>query len=236
MIKYLKHTLFLILTIQALAKPSIGFTNLMYKKDVATPIMVAESNLQQTFKINNQSVNIFNQMIVSEVNRQFVNINNKVMQKLAQESQTFSIFNGQALINEWQRDNPHIFESFLTQWIALNNGDNTEESKVDQNNSKQYILVGTLISIDEGQNNVTLTPSIISLLYNLDLKMLYLVIDASNQKVVAQFTAFGHGGFSAFEPSYNTLINYDPTIIVQMAINNLTNNIIHSILKIQQFK
>ncbi len=212
---------------------SVGVTTLFYplraeSRSILMPS--SESNL-------NDIESKLNQVMISQV--QTPKITTVLKQKLI-ESGTFNVFDGDKVLISWGAT-----ESGIANWglesshIEKQTIDNIVLESVVKikppNKSNKYLLIGFIKSIDANEVKQVFTgTNNTSILYSIDIEVMYKLVDVDTKAVVNKFIAIGHGGFARIISSDIIHMAQNPEdssdYIINEAINSLVMNVKHELL------
>ena len=226
----------------AYAVTSIGTTQLLYKdtlaiKSILDKIAINKSvtNLQK-FQLNNK--------IMQSIARQMPGFQNLLNTALI-ESGNFTVFNAESELEVWKSKDPG-FLRLVYKTTDVEPPVVKPESKSFARNPKvispnlqsgKLILIGWIENItDQKSKDIIFDTNKISFIFSVDIHTEYRLINTATNKVVAAFTAVGHGGMARILPKMNETINYDVDTMVSDMLYSLSRNIRHGLsLKQQQF-
>jgi len=132
----------------------------------------------------------------------------------------------------WMLANPNILKTLESAAVVVPlEGTVAAESMANKTPAvRHYILLGWIYSITSEaiRNDIDGTDKK-SILYNLDAKVRYKVIDSENKSVIAEFEGRGHGGYATIVPKTANVNNYNTQISVNNTISSLLESIKHGL-------
>lgn len=221
--------LFLVCLVAAVkAVPSIGVTKFLFASDSKFQNQPKpETPLESGTLVK---VIQFNQNVLNTMQVEMVKFPIQLQQKLA-ESNDFASYNAESTIAMWTLANPNILKTLESASVVVQLDDAATESMVNKTQGvRHYILLGWIYSITSEaiRNDIDGTDKK-SILYNLDAKVRYKVIDSENKSVVAEFEGRGHGGYATIVPKTANVNNYNTQTSVNNTISSLLESIKHGL-------
>ncbi len=215
---------------------SIGITTLFYPSSSESRSIAISSSESNLTDIESK----FNQVMISRMKAQIPKITPLLKQKLI-ESGTFSVFDGDKTLSNWSATESNLItnwelESKVIGIEVINNISLESDATVHSpNNSKQYLLIGFIRSINAHEiKQVFPGTANISILYSLNIEITYKLIDMDTKEVLSKFITTGHGGFARIISTNFTHMTQNPEYasddMINEAINSLIMNIKHGLL------
>ncbi len=131
----------------------------------------------------------------------------------------------------WTLANPNILKTLESAAVVVPLDGVAAESMTNKTPAvHHYILLGWVYSITSEviRNDIDGTDKK-SILYNLDAKVRYKIIDSENKSVIAEFEGRGHGGYATIVPKTANVNNYNTQISVNNTISSLLESIKHGL-------
>ena len=216
----------------ATAAPNIGIIKFLYASD---------ANFQNKPKAETAlepgaiaKITQFNQNVLDVIQVQLVKFPLQLQQKLA-ESNTFASYNAESTVEEWKLSDSSIISTLENKVVEVGVDDSSSLKTSESPGAlivikPHYILMGWIYSItsDITKNLIEGTDKK-SILYNLDIKVKYKIINQDNKAVISEFQARGHGGYATILPASTTVNNYNSNVAVNNAISSLLTSIKHGL-------
>ncbi len=225
----------------------MGTTPLLYDNSNAVDVLMAQ---QDDRKINDPNAKLgIRRIILSEVVKQMANFE-PLLDKTLAESGSYIVYDGKPILQNWRNTNPQILTTFYktTSVPVLTDADinkstagtaNGKQSATSAANSKvdissplrKFVLLGFVDNIHEQENRTPIQGTDkTALLYNLDIRCEYRMINPENNRVVAVFSGVGHGGIARILGAGSPPVNFDAKLVVNDMFVSLAENVRHILL------
>ena len=209
------------------AAPSIGVTKFLFASDSKFQNQPKPETPMESGTM--VKVMQFNKNILDAIQVELVKFPLQLQQKLF-ESGDFASYNAESTIAMWTLANPNILKSLESATVVVPMEDASAESMVRTQVTRHYILLGWVYSITSEaiRNDIDSTDKK-SILYNLDAKVKYKIVDSETKQVIAEFEGRGHGGYATIVPKTANVNNYNTQTSVNNTISSLLENIKHGL-------
>lgn len=232
--KYILYITALSMYITVYAVPNIGITDLLYDNNRATDVLVKRS-YDITSKPETSRLQLRHEVMLTVVKKmlQFPAILNDTLLKSGQ----FTTYNANNEMQKWQAVYPKLLSKLYNTTevesldFALNNPKTTirgpiQYSKSDDN--YDFILIGWIDTLVENEYKSTFNRSAKSaIIYNLDIRINYRLINIKTQKVVVTFVAMGHGGTAFIRDTNGPIYVYPLDLVADEVFISLAQNVLH---------
>lgn len=227
------------------AVPTIGTTALIYGDSNASDVIM--SKLDET-KIGNPDAKLgIRRVILSEIVTQMAGFQTILGNELA-ESGSYAIYDAKPIVQSWKNTNPNILDRFYrTTSVAVQNNENAPQGKsASSDNGKvtpavvnttassahKFVLLGFVDSIHEKETRTPIQGTDkIALIYSLDIRCEYRLVNPETNRVAAVFIGAGHGGIARIIGSAgHPPVNFDAKLIVGDMFTSLAQNVHHVLL------
>ena len=223
--------------------PAIGTTQLLYKDSLAIDSILNKIATNksagglQKFKLNDK--------IMQSVAKQMPRFQNLLNTALIEHS-NFTVFDAESdLMALKSRDPGFLRMVYKTTEVEPPPVVKPEvktlmgkyATSIPNTQPGKLILIGWVENItDNKSKDVIFDTNKISFIFSVDINTEYRLINTRTNKVVATYTAVGHGGIARILPSLNETIIYDVDSMVSDMFASLAKNVRHGLaLKQQQF-
>lgn len=231
------------------AVPTMGTTTLFYGESIAVDSLLSHNTLSSNSKQSTESKIDIRQVVLTEIVKQIPGFQSLLNNALT-ESNVFNVYDANKTILSWKNADPQLLDTYYkttkvemaphtesanhsvhSENIIIESAlalvPNTKESHP----ARQFIVLGFVDSIHEHETRTPVAgTSKTVLLYNLDIRCEYRLINPSTKKVVAVFTAAGHGGLARILGNGQIPLSYDLHAIVSDMFYSLSENINHDLL------
>ncbi|MCX8514803.1 MAG: hypothetical protein RL017_833 [Pseudomonadota bacterium] len=221
--------LILVFTANCFATSTIGVTTLYYSN---------KTQYQNDMNTNVAVIHRINQAVLAAVKYQLANLKPQVQQLIAQ-TESYSSFDADKTVSDWNVGHANWINIWNQESSTFNNDNATESINSNKNAANgilvanKFILVGWIKNITVNADKQPIANSSkLSILYNLDIQIIYKVIDYNTKQVIFSFPAVGHGGIGRILPvGENQMIDIKSVSdsVVSHAINSLLVNIVHNL-------
>jgi hypothetical protein len=101
-------------------------------------------------------------------------------------------------------------------------------------NTHRFVLLGWVDGIHEHETRTPIEGTgKVALIYSLEIRCEYRIINPDNNKVVAAFIAVGHGGIAKILGTGHPPVNYDAKLITSDMFNALAQDVRH-VLRVRE--
>lgn len=205
-------TLFL-LSSSVYATPDIGIVKLYYSQTATKSAFNAQDQLTAQTLLDS-----LKQQLIVKVDK----------------SNAFDAHDGESVVNQWIAQDSNIIKILESAQLPTNelaNESKVNESQLNLIPSNNIVLIGWItdltynVIIDDlpGMNKK-------SVIYNLNLRAKYKLFDANTKRVILEFHASGHGGYSTIVPVSYTFSTYRSDQAVQNTLSTFVNSVLHGLL------
>lgn len=227
------------------AVPSIGTTALLYGNNNASDVLI--SQLDDT-KIKDPAAKLgIRRVVLSEIVKQMVGFQ-ALLDETLTESGSYDVYDAKPVVQNLRSTNSQLIDTiYKTTSVAIENNENMSQHKSESANplnksaavvnnditpsSNKFILLGFVDSIREKENRTPIQGTDkTALIYSMDIRCGYRLVNPDNNRVVAVFTGAGHGGIARILGAGSLPVNYDAKVIVSDMFNSLASNVRHVLL------
>ena len=232
--------LIITLSVQAQAVANIGTTKLLYQDNFAINSIltkISATKPKNKFQINDKMMQVIAKQMPG-----FQSLLNTVLI----ESGDFTVFDAESDLDVWKAKDP-LFLRMVYKTTEVEPPLQSESKPVKalyttptpnpNQRPGKLILLGWVDNITDDKNKGPIYDTgKVSLIFSIDIQTEYRLINTRTNKVVAAFTAVGHGGVARILPGLNETISYDVNTMVNDMFYSLAKNVRHGLaLKQQQF-
>jgi hypothetical protein len=209
----------------------MGTTPLLYGSSNAVDVLMAQ---QDERKINDPNSKLgIRRIILSEVVKQMADFQ-PLLDKTLTESGAYVVYDGKPILQNWRSTNPQILTTFYktTSVPVLTDAEIKKNiANSPSNGSRKFILLGFVDNIHEQENRTPIQGTDkTALLYNLDIRCEYRMIDPATNRVIAVFVGAGHGGIARILGAGNPPVSFDAKLVVNDMFDSLAHNVLHILL------
>ncbi|MCC2625028.1 MAG: hypothetical protein K0R14_901 [Burkholderiales bacterium] len=226
------------------AVTNMGTTPLLYGSSNASDVLMAQ---QDERKINDPNTKLgIRRIILSEVVKQMATFQ-PLLDKTLAESGAYVVYDGKPILQNWRNTNLQILTTFYktTSVPVLTDADINKNNAATQASGKvttaavnnvsdpprKFVLLGFVDYIHEQESRTPIQGTDkTALLYNLDIRCEYKMINPVNNRVVAVFTGAGHGGIARILGAGSPPVNFDAKLVVNDMFVSLAENVRHILL------
>lgn len=234
--------IFLYLCAYTYAAPQIGTTTLLYGESNASDVLL--SQLDEA-KIKDPKAKLgLKRAVLSEVVGQMSGFQ-VLLNSVLTESEAFVVFDANDIVNNWKKTNLKLLNTFYktTSIQAPINESGSKGSRESStvstsntkfNNSPRFVLLGWVDSIHERESKTPIASTGKSaLIYSLEIRCEYRLINPDTNRVVAAFIAVGHGGVAKIIGAGSPPVNYVGAQITSDMFFSLAQDLRH-ILRVRE--
>ena|GEM_PF-6514966 len=227
------------------AVPSIGTTALLYGDSNASDVIM--SKLDEA-KIGDPNAKLgIRRIILSEIVKQMAGFQ-PILDKTLSESGSYVVYDAKPVVQGWKNTNPKLLNTFYkTTSVAVQNNENIAQGKPGSSgNGKlapavaanapaiahKFVLLGFVDSIHEKESRTPVQGTDkVALIYSLDIRCEYRLVNPETNRVAAVFIGAGHGGIARIIGSAgHPPVNFDAKLIVGDMFTSLAQNVHHILL------
>ena len=223
--------------------PAIGTTQLLYKDSLAIDSILNKIATNksagglQKFKLNDK--------IMQSVAKQMPRFQNLLNTALIEYS-NFTVFDAESDLMALKSKDPGFLrmvykttevEPPVVKPEVKKTLMDRSATSIPNTQPGKLILIGWVENItDNLSRDIIFDTNKVSFIFSVDIHTEYRLINTKNNKVVATYTAVGHGGIARILPNLNETIIYDVDSMVTDMFTSLAKNVRHGLaLKQQQF-
>jgi hypothetical protein len=232
-LKFRLYVLILLVCIASWANavPSIGTIPLLYGDSNASDVIM--SKLDEA-KIGDPNAKLgVRRIILSEIVTQMIRFQ-PLLDKTLTESGSYLVYDAKPVIQSWKNTNPKLLDTFhKTTSVALqtNNTTITQVTGSTAASVHKFVLLGWVDNIHEKESRTPIQgTNKVALIYSLDIRCEYRLVNPDTNRVVAVFIGAGHGGIARILGAGHIPINFDAKLIVGDMFDSLAENIHHVLL------